>query len=113
MRTTNTAKEKPPLAAAKEIRLERNPNELPYLALVRFAKGHGFTVTSTTGGKHNPGSAHYQGRAIDVRTRDKTDAQVDEFIRSCHANRIGVRDERKRPPRQKVWSGPHLHLELS
>lgn len=77
-----------------------------------FAESKGFHVTSTTGGKHNFGSKHYRGLAIDVRTRDKTDAQVDKFICECRQQGLIVRDERKRPANQKVWSGAHLHIEI-
>lgn len=80
--------------------------------LKRFAETHGFTVTSTTGGKHNVGSKHYRGLAIDVRTRDKTNAQVEKFIAAAKAAGIKVRDERVRPAGQKVWGGAHLHLEI-
>jgi peptidoglycan hydrolase-like protein with peptidoglycan-binding domain len=31
-----------------------------------LARQMGLTITSTTGGRHTPGSYHYQGRAIDV-----------------------------------------------
>jgi uncharacterized Zn-binding protein involved in type VI secretion len=80
--------------------------------LSNYAQSQGFTVTSTTGGTHNPGSAHGAGRAIDVRTRDKTDAEVDAFIADARRRGIHVRDERSRPPGQAVWSGPHVHLEI-
>jgi hypothetical protein len=33
-------------------------------------------ITSTTGGKHKANSLHYQGRAIDIRTRDKSPAEI-------------------------------------
>jgi hypothetical protein len=82
------------------------------LYLVEFAQARGFTVTSTTGGQHNPGSKHGQGRAIDVRTRDKSDAEVEAFIAEARADGITVYDERTKPPGQAVWSGPHLHLEI-
>ena len=80
--------------------------------LSRFTTQRGFTVTSTTGGGHNPGSAHYQGRAVDVRTRDQSPAQVNQFVRDARAAGIQVRDERTRPAYQAVWSGPHLHLQV-
>lgn len=80
--------------------------------LSKFAQDKGFTVTSTTGGKHNVGSKHGKGLAIDVRTRDKTPQQVAEFIKQARAAGIWVKDERTHPPGQKVWSGPHLHLEI-
>lgn len=95
-------------AAAPQPRRARA--ELPYKAMVRFAQSKGFTVTSTTGGKHNKNSLHGKGRAIDVRTRGKTAAQINAFIKAARAQGYRVKDERTRPPGQKVWSGPHLHL---
>lgn len=83
-----------------------------YIDLSFFSWQRGFHVTSTTGGNHNPGSAHGKGRAIDVRTRGMTNQQVEEFIRQAELNGIKVRDERERPPGQTVWSGPHLHLSV-
>ncbi|MDQ3750425.1 MAG: peptidoglycan-binding protein [Acidobacteriota bacterium] len=83
-----------------------------YKDLKRFAESLGFVVTSTTGGTHNRNSKHFLGLAIDVRTRDKTDAQNDLFIRQCRAIGIIVHDERRKPPGQRVWTGAHLHLEI-
>lgn len=89
------------------------PQGDPLRTLTDFAKGERFTITSTNKGKHNPGSAHLKNRAIDVRTRDKTNAQIDAFISRAKRRGIRVLDERRRPVGQKVWSGPHLHLEDS
>lgn len=86
----------------------------PAYVLIRlkaFAKAHGFVVTSGSGGKHNEGNLHALWRAIDVRTRDKTDAEVEAFIRAARRAGYRVLDERKRPPHQAVWGGPHLHVE--
>ena len=72
----------------------------------------GFTVTGrneTT--HHNPGSRHYVGEAIDVRTGGKTDAEVEEFMAFMRSEGYIVRDERVHPPGQGVWSGPHVHVE--
>jgi hypothetical protein len=80
--------------------------------LKRLAEAEGFVVTSTTGGKHNVGSKHYRGLAVDVRTRGKTETQIEAFIKKMRGLGIIVRDERTRPPGQKVWGGPHLHLEV-
>lgn len=77
-----------------------------------FAESQGFTVTSTTGGSHNRGSKHFRGLAIDVRTRDRTSKAIELFIVKCAMLGVIVRDERAKPPRQKVWSGAHLHLEI-
>lgn len=80
--------------------------------MVAIAKQYGFTVTSTTGGKHNAGSLHAKGLAIDVRTKDKTPAQITAFIKAVQKTGYQVRDERVRPAGQKVWSGPHLHIQV-
>lgn len=37
-------------------------------------------ITSTTDGKHMQNSLHYKGLAFDVRTMDKTDSQVNQFV---------------------------------
>ncbi|WP_199243315.1 peptidoglycan-binding protein [Vitiosangium sp. GDMCC 1.1324] len=83
----------------------------PYEAMARLAEQHGLTVTSTMGGKHNPGSKHYQGRAIDVRTRGVSPERIDAFIADARSHGYNVRDERSRPRGQAVWSGPHLHID--
>lgn len=85
--------------------------ELPYKAMVRLARKHGLTVTSTTGGRHNRGSLHGRGRAIDVRTRGVSNKRLNAFMRDARAQGYQVADERRRPPGQKVWSGPHLHVQ--
>lgn len=83
-----------------------------YKELSVFAESKGFVVTSTTGGTHNKGSKHYNGKAIDVRTRDKTNAEVLNFINDARATGITVIDERNKPAGQAVWGGAHLHLEV-
>jgi len=80
--------------------------------LKAFAEAEGFFVTSTTGGNHNVGSKHAKGLAIDVRTRDQSNEAIELFLLKCELLGIRVRDERKRPNGQKVWSGSHLHLEI-
>jgi len=80
--------------------------------LKAFAEAEGFFVTSTTRGSHNRGSKHFLGLAIDVRTRDKTNEEIERFLRKCAALGVRVIDERKRPNGQKVWSGAHLHVEI-
>lgn len=62
---------------------------------------------------HNPGSEHYKGLAIDVRTRNKTPQQIDAFIRAALKAGYGVVDERRKPADPtRVHTGPHLHLEI-
>lgn len=79
--------------------------------LSEFARRAGFDITSTSGGMHNPGSAHYEGRAVDVRTKNKTPEQVSSFIQQALSQGYKVLDERHKPKNQRVWSGPHIHLE--
>lgn len=80
--------------------------------LFSFAARHNLTVTSSTGGVHNPGSAHYQRRAIDVRSRGLLESTVAQIKAFAAAAGIRVRDERTWPAGQGVWDGPHLHLEI-
>jgi RHS repeat-associated protein len=73
----------------------------------------GFTVTGRNEKSgHNVGSRHYQGNAIDIRTCDKSDKEVEDFIKFMSSQGYTVKDERVRPPGQKVWSGPHVHIEV-
>ena len=97
--------------------LESIPNEFLISAnggaetwreLAQFAADRGFVVTSTTGGRHL-GWAHRAGRAVDVRTRDHSPAQVNAFMRAARAAGITVIDERRGG--NSAWSGPHLHLQ--
>jgi len=82
--------------------------EAPYREMKRFAEERGFTVTSTTGGRHL-GRAHREGRAVDVRTRDHTTAQGDALIRQARAAGYTVIDERRGG--NAAWSGPHIHIQ--
>ncbi len=83
-----------------------------YKDLLKVAEENKFQVTSTTGDTHNVGSKHYLGLAIDVRTKDKTAKQVEDFIKLLRNEGLIVRDERVRPPGQKIWNGSHLHIEI-
>ncbi len=101
----------------KTMNLETIPNEQltnahggaqTWQELSRFARSHGFTVTSTTGG-HHLGWAHRAGHAIDVRTRGHSSSEVNAFMRAARGNGITVIDERRGG--NSAWSGPHLHLQ--
>lgn len=82
----------------------------PYQQIQRFAESRGFTVTSTTGGRHL-GRAHREGRAADIRTRDHSPAQVDQLIRDARAAGYTVIDERRGG--NAAWSGPHIHIQAN
>jgi len=53
---------------------------------------------------------HAKGRAVDFSVKGKTDAQVKAFMGAMRAAGYKVRDERKQPAGQRVWSGPHIHV---
>ena len=84
----------------------------PLDRLFAFAAALGLTVTSRTGGRHNVGSLHYQGRAIDVRSRGLTEEQIQRIKDFAAAAGISFRDERLRPRGQAVWDKPHIHLSI-
>jgi hypothetical protein len=79
-----------------------------------IAAGIGATVTSTTGGAHNVGSAHYKGLAADIRTRGKSPEEIEEIKKVFQAAHYKVIDERFGAAKPGgVWSGPHLHVEAT
>ena len=81
-----------------------------YVDLVNIATSMGWHITATNKGKHNGGSKHYIGKAIDVSVRNRTEfhiAVLDEVLKNAG---YGLIDERVRPKGQRVWSSPHLHL---
>jgi LysM repeat protein len=80
--------------------------------LINLAKKNNFDVTSTTGGGHNVGSRHYKGRAIDVRTKNKTPEEINQFMNIARSAGYRVLDERVRPKGQKKWDGQHLHIDF-
>jgi len=76
-----------------------------------FANQFNFDITSTNQGQHNVGSKHYTGNAMDVRTRNKSDKEIADFIQEAERRGYKVLDERQRPAGQPVWGGPHLHIQ--
>lgn len=82
--------------------------------LISFVKEKGLTPGSTTGGRHNTGSKHYSGNAVDIKNSGSfSNEQVVGLKGGAAARGFLVRDERARPKGQKVWGGPHLHLEYA
>jgi hypothetical protein len=77
-------------------------------------KNHGFEaiVTSAKDGRHGPGSLHYKGQAIDLRTRHLPFG-LDETIARDLRERLGddfdVLAEKDDPQTGKVM---HIHLEF-
>lgn len=81
-----------------------------YKDLVKIVEPLGWRVTSTTGGRHNTGSKHPKGKAVDVSVKFKNDLDVMTLTELLEGQGYGVKDERIRPEGQAVWSAPHLHL---
>lgn len=82
--------------------------------LIDFAKENKLTVGSTTGGRHNVGSKHYTGNAVDIKGSGAfSNDQVSTLKAAAAARGLLVRDERSRPRGQKVWGGPHIHVEYA
>lgn len=93
----------------QEGKLDRDLNKSSTLNyLLDAAKKLGLIVTSTTGGRHNKGSLHYTGEAIDVDHKSITPKK----IAALEAMGIRVRDERTHPAGQAVWGGSHYHLSF-
>jgi hypothetical protein len=80
--------------------------------LLAYAKRNGLVVTAGTNGKHNPGSKHPQGKAIDFRTKEMSEEVWGHLERDAEQHGLILRDERIRPPGQQVWSAPHGHCEV-
>ena len=54
-----------------------------YRDLVKFAKAEGFTVTATTGGKHNVGSKQFQNvlaKAIETKPKIHLGEKDDQYF---------------------------------
>jgi hypothetical protein len=84
----------------------------PWADLYIWATSENFVITGANEKSgHNKNSAHYKGQAIDVRARGKTNREIDALIEKARSMNLKVRDERTRPEGQKVWSGPHVHIE--
>ncbi len=81
--------------------------------LIEFCIRNGLYVTSAHDGTHNTGSKHYRGEAIDFCSRGLKPEFVEHLKRDAERHGLTLRDERKRPPGQKVYGGPHWHLEIT
>lgn len=91
----------------------KTPSTTPASKIAAWANKQGFDVTSTVGGIHNTNSLHGKGLAVDVRTKNKTPAEVAKLISEASLRGLRVLDERTRPNGQAVWDGPHIHLEIN
>lgn len=83
-----------------------------YVDLRNIVQAMGWTVTSEMGGGHNAHSKHYLGKAIDIRSRGRTEFDIAVLYSVLEPMGYKIRDERKRPKGQRVWRGPHFHIEV-
>lgn len=82
--------------------------------LVDFANTQKLPIGSTTSGRHNRGSKHYSGNAIDIKGSGQfSNEQVSQLSTQAADYGLKVRDERARPKGQAVWGGPHIHIETN
>jgi hypothetical protein len=77
--------------------------------LLAFAKDNNYKVTSADGGKHNIGSLHGVGRAIDIANQG---VDREKLFQAAQSLGFRVLDETTRPKGQAVWGGPHYHVEV-
>lgn len=83
-----------------------------YIEIKNIVTAMGWIVTADVGKKHNGGSKHYSGKAVDVSVRGRTEfhiAVLDEVLKNLG---YYLFDERVRPKHQKIWTGPHLHIQV-
>jgi hypothetical protein len=83
-----------------------------YSDLSKMVRAMGWTVTSEMGGGHNAHSKHYRGKAVDVSVRKRTQFHIDILTEVMAKWGYRVLDERVRPRGQRVWGGPHLHIDI-
>ncbi len=69
-------------------------------------------IVSTTNGHHNVGSAHYSGQAADIRYNDNGSQGARRLQAAADCGAQFGQDEGTRPKGQKVWGGPHYHVQL-
>ena len=82
----------------------------PLERMKALARHFGVPIGSTTGGKHVPGSLHYQGRAMDVPLRGISEDLQREFTEAAINAGFQVHEEFKGST--PYSTGHHLHVSL-
>ncbi len=86
--------------------------------LLSFADRNGLKITAGKNGKHNVGSRHYVGRALDFSVRVLRNGRPfppgywEHLERDAKQHNLVLLDERTRPPGQVVYGGPHGHVQV-
>lgn len=83
-----------------------------YIDIRNLVTSMGWTVTSEMGGGHNAHSRHYVGKAVDIRTRGRSDFDIAMLFTVLENIGYEIRDERVRPKGQRVWKGAHIHIQV-
>lgn len=84
-----------------------------YIEVVEIVTKMGWIVTATNTGKHNGGSRHYVGKAVDLSVRNRTEFHIAVLVEVLKNQGYVLIDERKKPRRRGVvWTGPHLHIAI-
>ena len=93
----------------------------PIMSVVEKLRSMGLKPSSVDSGKHNEGSKHYHGKAVDLGLNTTFNGNVKKMKEfknwfdsegKNHFPGVKLFDETTRPKGQKVWSGAHYHLEL-
>ena len=93
----------------------------PIMSVVEKLRSMGLKPSSVDSGKHNEGSKHYHGKAVDLGLNTTFNGNVKKMKEfknwfdsegKNHFPGVKLFDETIRPKGQKVWSGAHYHLEL-
>lgn len=85
----------------------------PLSQLENFANVEGLKITSTTGGHHNPGSLHYQGRAIDVSVNGLSPQRIQQVMQDAiNSGFKAIKELYTGNGPYGQSSGPHLHISL-
>jgi hypothetical protein len=101
--------------------LPASSSSLPIQPVIEHLESIGLKPSSVKSGDHNKRSKHYSGHALDLGLNtsfggdhEKMREFIDYFNNELKPKFPNLRllDERKKPANQRVWNGPHLHLEL-
>lgn len=85
---------------------------LKYAEEIWTGLGYPFVVTSARDGLHSPGSAHYYGYAVDLRTWDANGQQLDHPKKAAIASKLRTRLRVINGHYDLVIHETHIHVEF-
>lgn len=94
--------------------LKLQPEMAQALPLIDYAHDdigldRGAVVTSANDGRHMDGSLHYEGQAVDLRTRELNQLMIGKLAAALRKRLNGAEDLNR--PYQVVVEHDHLHIE--